>query len=239
MNERDIDIQTKDGQMTTFIAHPEEGGPHPVILFLMDAPGKREELHDMVRRIASAGYYVILPNLYYRRVNQFQMTATNRPEMMEHMNSLTNALVCEDIQRLFEFAEKDDAAKNGEAGCVGYCMSGAFAFAAASVFANRISAMASIHGVRLFTDAPDSPHLNADKIKAEMYFACAETDEFVPKEMIDKLEAHLTKTSSNFCIEWYPGTQHAFVFPSRVDKYHQASAEQHWERLFSLFGRTL
>jgi carboxymethylenebutenolidase len=68
MIDREVDIATPGGSMNTFITHPEEGGPHPLIVFLMDAPGKREELHDMARRLGTAGYYVMLPNLYYRRV---------------------------------------------------------------------------------------------------------------------------------------------------------------------------
>ena len=66
MIDQQIDIATKDGRMTTFITHPERDGPHPVVLFFMDAPGIREELRDMARRLATAGYYVMLPNLYYR-----------------------------------------------------------------------------------------------------------------------------------------------------------------------------
>ena len=64
MIEHHVDLQTADGEMNTFIVHPDEGGPFPVIFFYMDAPGKREELHDMARRIATVGYYVVLPNLY-------------------------------------------------------------------------------------------------------------------------------------------------------------------------------
>ena len=71
MIEKEIDLQTRDGAMNTFITHPEEGGPHPLVIFYMDAPGKREELHDMARRIATVGYYVMLPNLYYRHVREF------------------------------------------------------------------------------------------------------------------------------------------------------------------------
>ena len=70
MIDRELDIQTHDGTMNTFVTHPEEGGPHPVIFFLMDAPGKREELHDMAHRLGTAGYYVMVPNLYYRRVRE-------------------------------------------------------------------------------------------------------------------------------------------------------------------------
>ena len=32
----------------------------------MDAPAIREELRDMARRLATSGYYVMLPNIYYR-----------------------------------------------------------------------------------------------------------------------------------------------------------------------------
>ena len=76
MLEKGINIKTGEGQINTFIVHPDEDGPHPVILFLMDAPGKREELHQMARRIASCGYWVMLPNLYYRRVTEFVSDGT-------------------------------------------------------------------------------------------------------------------------------------------------------------------
>jgi carboxymethylenebutenolidase len=70
MAEKEIDIETPDGLMNTFITYPDEGGPHPVVLFLMDAMGKRDELHDMARSLTGAGYYVLLLNLYYRRVRE-------------------------------------------------------------------------------------------------------------------------------------------------------------------------
>ena len=35
MIEEHIDIQTKDGAMNTFITRPDQGGPFPVIIFLM------------------------------------------------------------------------------------------------------------------------------------------------------------------------------------------------------------
>src|SRR5258706_8843529 len=94
MIERQIDIQTKDGRTTTFVCHPERDGPHPVILFFMDAPGIREELRDMARRFAAVGYYVMLPNLYYRK-GVMELGPLPGPDdparqpMMELMYSLT------------------------------------------------------------------------------------------------------------------------------------------------------
>jgi len=241
MLERELDIPTPGGRMNTFICHPETKGPHPAIIFLMDAPGKREELHDMARRIASVGYYVMLPNLYYRRSRDWlpSNTAENRELMFSHMNSLSNDMVISDMKILLAFSDEDPYARNGPSGCVGYCMSGPFAFAAASVLGHTIKAAASFHGIRLMTDQSDSPHLTADKIPGEVYIGCAETDEWAPAEMIEDLEQHMQTSNASYRIEWYPGTQHGFVFPQREGKYNKAAAERHWERLFDLFKRRL
>ncbi len=242
MIDREVNVETPAGSMNTFITHPDSGGPYPLVIMLMDAPGKREELHDMARRLGTAGYCVMLPNLYYRRVGDFVMTPESRAEMMAHMNSLTNALVCADVQACMTYAFTDDQlahARDGAVGLVGYCMSGPFAFAAAAAFPERIAVAASFHGVRLFSEALDSPHLDAERIRGELYFGCAETDEWAPKEMIDGLDEYLSGTDANYRIEWYPGTAHGFVFPGRDGVYHKPSAERHWERLHDLFQRNL
>ena len=66
MIDQQIDIPTKDGKTTTFITQPGAQQVCPMMIFYMDAPGIREELRDMARRLATSGYYVVLPNLYYR-----------------------------------------------------------------------------------------------------------------------------------------------------------------------------
>jgi carboxymethylenebutenolidase len=240
MIEREIDIATADGAMNTFITHPEEEGPHPLVVLYMDAPGKREELHDMARRLGTAGYYVMLPNLYYRRVREFKMAAgdASRQLMREHMNSLTRRGVLTDTAALLKIADEDPVASTTQVGVVGYCMSGPFVLWVAAEH-QRISAAAAFHGVKLCTDDPDSPHRFADQIRAEVYIGCAETDGYAPPEMIESLDEHLKKTSLNYRIEWYPQTQHGFVFPRREGMYHKPSAERHWERLLQLFARRL
>ena len=241
MIEKEINIDTSNGQMNTFIVYPDENGPHPIILFLMDAPGKREELHQMARRIATCGYWVMLPNLYYRRVREFVSDGTqkNREIMFEYKDSLSNEMVVEDCEKLLEEALKYESAAKGPVGCLGYCMSGPFVFSAAAKINHRIRATASIHGVDLVTDSLESPHLLSHKIKGEIYFGCAEQDEWVPIEMIESLDTYLAKTDINYRIEWYPGTKHGFVFPERIGKYDNSSSERHWFRILSLFERNL
>src|SRR6195256_5991145 len=130
MIDQQIEIPTKDGHTTTFISHPERNGPHPVILFYMDAPGIREELRDMARRLATSGYYVILPNLYYR-AGVMEIRPLGDPDvrtrMMELMNGLTIDMVMSDTEALLAFVDQDPAAREGPMGAVGYCMSGQFA----------------------------------------------------------------------------------------------------------------
>jgi carboxymethylenebutenolidase len=242
MIEAEVGIKTRDGEMNAFVTHPEEGGPFPPVFFYMDAPGKREELHDMARRIATVGYYVVLPNLYYRSVREFALL--NRDEagmkrMFELMSSLTNTKVAEDTESLLAFADREPQVRRGPVGVVGYCMSGPFVCAAAARFPERIAAAASIYGARLITDAPDSAHLCLGKIRGEIYFACAETDRWAPKEQIDELGRILASAGVRHRIEWYPGAEHGFAFPQRTGIYHKPSAERHWERLFALFDRNL
>jgi len=239
--ERDIDIQTADGTMNTFVTHPDEGGPHPVVLFYMDAPGKREELHDMARRIATVGYFVALPNLYYRKTREFRMKpeAEGLKEMFAMMGHLSNGMVVRDTEALLDFVDGDPAARGGALGAVGYCMSGPFVFATAAAYPERFAATASIYGAALLTDKDDSPHLTADRIQGEIYFACAEIDRYAPKEQIDALAEHMKQTNTRHRIEWYPGVEHGFAFPKREGVYDKPAAERHWSRLFALFARNL
>ena len=114
MIDQQIEIPTKDGHTTTFITHPERGGPFPVIIFYMDAPAIREELRDMARRLGTSGYYVMLPNLYYRAgVMEIgpippDPEAPERKRMFELMNSLNIPLVMEDTKALLAYAESAD-----------------------------------------------------------------------------------------------------------------------------------
>jgi carboxymethylenebutenolidase len=235
-----LDIPTADGTMNTFVTHPEEGGPFPVVLFYMDAPGKREELHDMARRIGTVGYYVVLPNLYYRATREFDLVTGTRGETREQMAELMYAvgdrLIARDTEAMFAHVDADPNADASRIGCVGYCMSGPFAFGMAGTFPDRIRAAASVYGVRLWGD--NSPAHLAEHVTGELYFACAETDVYAPPEMIAGLEQHLRSVGANARIEWYPGTEHGFAFPLRP-AYDKAAAERHWERLFALFARNL
>ena len=242
MIEHHLDLATADGAMNTFVVQPEEGGPHPVVLFYMDAPGKREELHDMARRIAAVGYVVVLPNLYYRRSRDFKLRERTEPamaEMFEHMGSLDASTTLCDTAALLAFVDAHPGADARRIGAVGYCMSGPFVMWAAAEFPDRLRCIASIHGANMATGQADSPHRMAPRIRCESYFACAEIDKWAPPADIEQLQSALQAAGTPHRIEWYAGVEHGFVFPQRVGAYERAAAERHWERLFDLFDRKL
>ena len=248
MQERTVDITTRDGQMNTWVFHPDRPGPHPVILFYMDSLGIREELCDMARRLATVGYYVLMPNLYYRMARSVDLDGdrihdpayAGSLELMWKLNrSLTNTMVEQDTQAMFAFLDTEAAARPGKVGAVGYCTSGRFVFRVAGAFPDRIAASASMYGARLITDLPDSAHLLAERIRGEMYFGCAQFDEYAPQEVIDRLRGIIADTKINASIEVYPEAHHGFAFHTRNTVYHKAASERHYERLFDLFRRNL
>jgi carboxymethylenebutenolidase len=241
MLERQIDIPTADGATTTFVVHPDRGGPHPPILFFMDAPAIREELRDMARRLASCGYYVVLPNLYYRAGVMELGPLTDeaaRERMFGLMNGLSISMVMSDAQGLIDFIDADPAARSGGIGALGYCMSGQFAINVAASFPTRIAAAASMYGTFLVTDKANSPHKVAKATKAELYFGCAETDRWAPLEMVEELRTSLADQGERIEVELYPKVEHGFAFPQRA-AYNKDAAERHWERLAALYRRQL
>jgi carboxymethylenebutenolidase len=245
MLEEILDIAAPGGAIETFYCRPERNGPYPPVLFLMDAPGIREELHAMARRLATVGYAVLLPNLYYR----FGRDTKYGPDVLEHgsaehkrMRSVRTQMtippVMEDAAALIRFADSRPEVKRGPVGCHGYCMSGPYALAAAARYPERIAAAASFYGTWIVSDAVESPHLNLGKVKGELYIACAEHDELAPLPMVEELKQLFRRAGSPGEIEIQPGVHHGFAFPERR-VYDRDAAERHWERLIALYRRRL
>jgi carboxymethylenebutenolidase len=245
MIEDTLDITTRAGAMETFVCRPERGGPFPPVFMLMDAPGIRDELRDMARRLASVGYYVLLPNLYYRAGKDTKYG----PDVLEHGSAehkrmravrtqMTIPPVMDDVAAMLRFVDARDHVRRGSVGCHGYCMSGPYALAAAARYPERVVAAASFYGTWLVSDAVESPHLNLGKIRGEAYIACAEHDELAPLPMVEELKGLFAVSGAQGELEMYRGVHHGFAFPERR-VYDRPAAERHWERLIGLYRRRL
>lgn len=250
MIEETVDIATRDGAMESFVCRPERGGPVPAIFFLMDAPGIREELRDMARRLAAVGYGVVLPNLYYRAGRDtlygpdvLEEGSAEHKRMRAVRTKMTIPPVMDDVAALLAFVDGQDWARKGGVGCHGYCMSGPYALAAAARYPDRVAAAASFYGTWLVSEAVESPHLSFGKVgsgilRGELYIACAEHDALAPLPMVETLRRHFAEADSPGEIELYRGVHHGFAFPERK-VYDKPAAERHWERLIALYRRKL
>jgi carboxymethylenebutenolidase len=218
---------------------------HPAVFFLMDAPGIREELRDMARRLASVGYCVLLPNLYYRAGRDtiygpgvLVHGSAEHQRMRAVRTKMTIPPVMDDVAAMLAFVAAADGVKRGPIGVHGYCMSGPYALAAAARYPDRVAAAASFYGTWLVSDAVESPHLSFAKVKGELYIACAEIDELAPLAMVAELRVLFEQVGGPGELEIYPGVHHGFAFPQRKI-YDKAAAERHWERLIGLYRRRL
>lgn len=246
MIEETLDIPTKDGAMETFICRPERGGPYPAIFFFMDAPGIREELHEMARRLATVGYFVLQPNLYYRAGRDMknfgpdvlEKGSAAQTRMRSVRTKMTIPPVMEDIGAMLDYVDAHEDAKPGPVGTHGYCMSGPYSLAAAARYPERVVAAASFYGTWLVSDAEESPHLNLGKAKGELYISCAEHDDLAPPEMVAALKELFDSSGNAGELEIHPGVHHGFAFPERWC-YDKPAAERHWERLIALYRRQL
>jgi carboxymethylenebutenolidase len=245
MFEQILDIRTKDGAMETFVCHPDRGGPFPAVFLLMDAPGIREELYDMARRLGTCGYTVLLPNLYYRAgrdtkygADVLEHGSAEHTRMRAVRTKMTIPPVMDDFAAMLAYVDEHKAVKRGPVGCHGYCMSGPYALAAAARYPDRVAAAASFYGTWLVSDAVESPHLNLGKAKGELYIACAEHDELAPLPMVEELKGLFKRSGNSGELEMYPGVHHGYAFPQRK-VYDKPAAERHWERLIALYRRRL
>ena len=150
MIEKIVDIETRAGAMETFTCRPERGGPFPPVLFLMDAPGIREELYQMARRLASVGYFVLLPNLYYRAGREtkygpdvLEKGSAEQAAMRAVRTRMTIPPVMEDVGDMLAWLDGQADAAPGPVGTHGYCMSGPYSLAAAARYPDRVAAAAS------------------------------------------------------------------------------------------------
>jgi carboxymethylenebutenolidase len=179
----------------------------------------------------------------YYRLGTIRLDLTQRDDakmavMRAVMNTLSNAFVVDDTATLLAYLDAQDKAKPGPVGCVGHCMSGQYITTVSARFPHRMAAAALLYGVGIITDKEDSPHLLLDRIKGELYYAFAETDQAVPAHIPGDLKKALDKLDAKYELKVFPGTHHGFCFPERA-VYDPLAAEETWSKIVAMWDRRL
>ncbi len=239
MQRNKVDIKTADGTAEAWMMTPDGVGPWPSAVIFMDAYGVRPALCDMAARLASAGYCVLLPNLYYRSEPiQNYGTDLGRDRIMELIGKVAVRGVMKDMGSFLECLDAEDKADATRVGTVGYCMGGKFALSAAGVFPDRVRAGTSFHGGGLATDDPLSPPKLADKVKGIVYVGSAEADGSFPPEQRETLGAAYGRAGVTFTMEEYIGAKHGFAVTDH-SVFNEGAAARHWRRIEQVFEEAM
>jgi len=246
MSKTEVSIPTPDGAARAFVFRPDGDGPWPAVIFYMDAPAIRPALFEMCERLAGQGYYVLLPDMFWRvgpyePVNIKEVFASEearRKLFGTLMASTDPEKSTRDTGAFLAWLDTQPDAKSDKIGCTGYCMGAALALRAAGNYPDKIAAAGGFHGGRLATDEPDSPHLLAPRIKARVYIGGADADAGFPPEQADRLRDALTAAGVENTVEIYAGAHHGYA-PPDMPVYNEAAAERHWRALFALLDGAL
>lgn len=244
MNEHRIDIKTPEGTLDLYMFQPEGEGPWPAVVVYMDAFGIRPQLGEMAQRLASSGYVVALPNLYYRTPfepfdpKQVAVEGPERTRFKAMVASISGPVVMQITSAVILLLDMLRVVRHEKLGALGYCMGGGYALAAAGTFPDRVAVAASFHGGALATDRPDSPHLLAKEMRARVYVGAAGIDPTFPEEQRQRLETALSQAGVNYEIETYENAKHGFAVTGHL-VYDRDASERHWERLLALLNETL
>lgn len=245
MNAKRVDLRTADGVMDAYTFHPSGDGPWPAVILYMDAFGIRPQLDDMAQRLASNGYFVVVPNLYYRHgafppfdPKQVFAEGPERQRFLGMIHSIDPTKIMRDTSAVLDHLDAEPVAREGRIAAVGYCMGGGYAISALGTFPERVAAAASFHGASLATDKVDSPHLLARNIRGRLYVGVAGIDPGFPQEQRERLEKALAEAGVDYTLEVYEGAKHGFAVTGHL-VYDRDASERHWTKLIELLNETL
>ncbi|MFC9295126.1 dienelactone hydrolase family protein [Streptomyces sp. NPDC057011] len=241
MPTRTVQIPTADGQADAFAAFPDHGERHPGVLMYADAFGIRPALREMARELARNGYYVLVPNFFYRHGPTPVIELPEhigeevRPGLVAQVMPLIEAHTAErvlsDADAYLGFLAAQPEVAAGPVAVTGYCIGGLLATRTAAAHPGRVAAVAGFHGP-VGADGPGS----LSKLTAQVHFGHAATD--ITPEALGELNRALDAAGVDYTSEIYPGTVHGFTM-SDTDAFDPAALQHHWDRLLSLLGRSL
>jgi len=243
--ETDVMVPTPDGSADAALLHPAGAGSWPAVLMWPDILGLRPVFREMGRRLAAAGYTVLVPNPFYRTRRAPVFTGPidfnnedDRKKLFALKDTLTDARVDSDAGAFIAFLDmQKQTNRRKAAGVQGYCFSGPFAFHTGAVRSDRIRAVATFHGGGLVTKDPTSPHLLIPKTKASFLVAIARNDDQKQPEAKDVLKSTFAAAKRPAVVEVYPA-DHGWCVAGG-DAYNLAAAERAWRGLLRLYRAKL
>ncbi len=220
-----IEFKAQSGAAVTgAIALPEGSGAAPCLVLVQEWWGVNDHIRDLADRFAAAGFVTLAPDLYHG-------VATKDPtEAARLMNELDGKRAMDDIAGAVA-ALAAHPRSNGKVGITGFCMGGAYTFAATSAIP-ALAAAVPFYGI------PPMERLDFDKMKAPILAHVATRDEWVTVPKAQALKASIDAHHGSMKLEIYEA-DHAFFNDTRPTVYAPEAAKLAWERTLAFLHHHL
>lgn len=241
--QRSVSFATPDGTLDgEFFFRP--GTRSPGVIFWPDIAGIRPAKRQMARRLAEAGYAVLLANPYYRDVAGQQFAdfaafagAGGFEKVGPWRGRFSAETILADARAASGWLRQQREVDPGRGiGAQGYCMTGSFALIAPAA-TPELKAGASFHGGGLVREgAARSPHRMIEAGNHYLIAIARNDDAKAPGEK-DALRAAAAAAGAPAEIEVYPA-DHGWCVPDSPS-YDAAQAERAWARLLATYRSAL
>lgn len=242
LTERKVEFTTEAGTLDGEFFY-RAGTRAPGVVFWPDIAGIRPAKRQMARRLAEAGYAVLLANPYYRDVKgqQFEDFADfagngGFQKIAPWRGKFDAQTIMTDQRAAAGWLMRQEAvAKDRGIGTQGYCMTGSYAITGLAA-APEFKAGCSFHGGGLVTDKPGSPHTQFQAGKHYLIAIAQNDDAKAPGDKTALREA-AQAAGAVAEIEVYPA-DHGWCVPDSPS-YDQAAAERAWARMMETYKAAL
>ena len=233
----DVSIPVANGQLRGYRAMPLAGAPFPTVLVAAEIFGLNPYVKDVCRRLAKAGYYAIVPDLYSRTVDL--TTITNIAEIMPVVNSKYDSELIGDYDATVEFARASFNADVSRVAMTGFCRGGrtTLIYAAAQPSLKAVAAWYGPVGGQPNAYTPRTAMDRAAEFKVPVLGLYGGKDAGIPVEQVEKFFATLKASGTPSELVVYPDAGHGFHADFRPDNYRKADAESAWSRMLAWFRK--
>lgn len=230
----DILIPARDqsGSFGAYVARPATPGKLPALILIQEIFGVNRNMRDWADMFAAQGYYVVVPDLFWRQEPGIQITDQTKEEW-DKAFSLFNGFDLdkgmEDLETTLEWVRNQPEC-SGKVGTAGFCLGGRLAVLMSA--RTDIDASVSYYGVYLANHIDELPN-----IKTPLLMHVAGADKFAPPEVRAKYEP-IFKSLESVDYYLYEGQDHAFA-RAGGEHYDKPSADLANQRTADFLARHL
>lgn len=226
--EHQVDFPGSACTINAFVAEPPNGSPAPAVIVVQEWWGLNDQIHDVARRFAHAGYVGVAPDLYSRQGHKVAKDPNTAARLM---GGLKMADGIEDLKTTVEWIRKQKLTHSSKIGLIGFCMGGSYAMLLPCE-SKEISAAAPFYG-----EIPADGKIR--ELACPIFYAYGENDGWIKRSDVDRLARDLKKYRKQGEVKTYPGCSHGFFNETRPDVYNAAAAKDAWDHTMKLFNANL